>query len=80
VGFTPTLGQSGVATLNVQLYWSKKEGRARVKVKWTTITLPTFEGGFGFINLATQANTFLMHLLLKGLTLGDKPWKHFIRW
>jgi hypothetical protein len=37
--------------LNVQLYWSEKEGQARAKVKWTKITLPTFQGGFEVINL-----------------------------
>jgi hypothetical protein len=65
--------------LNAQHYWSKRERRARAKVKWTKITLPTFKGGFRIINLATQANTLLVRLLIKGLTLGDEPWKHLIR-
>jgi hypothetical protein len=67
-------------TLLHNFIWSRKEGRARAKVKWTTITLPTSKGEFKVIDPTAQANVLLTHLLIIGLTIGNEPWKHLIEW
>jgi hypothetical protein len=63
LGFTPTLGQSRVAT---------------AKVKWDTLALPTAQGGLGVTDPKSQSKTLLAKLLVRGLAPGGEPWKELV--
>jgi hypothetical protein len=59
--------------------WGDKDGLARAKVKWDTLTLPTTQGGLGIIDPKAQSKALLAKLLIRGLSPGGEPWKKLIR-
>jgi hypothetical protein len=59
--------------------WGEKDAPAHAKVKWDTIALPTAQRGLGIINPKTQSEALLAKLLIRGLALGEEPWKELIR-
>jgi hypothetical protein len=59
--------------------WGGKDVPARTKVKWNTLALPIAQGGLGIIDPKTQSEALLAKLLVKGLALGEEPWKEFVR-
>jgi len=59
--------------------WGGKDVPARTKVKWNTLALPIAQGGLGIIDPKTQSEALLAKLLVKGLALGEEPWKELVR-
>jgi hypothetical protein len=58
-------------TLMHNFIYSGKEGRTKAKVKWTTITLLTSEGGLEVIDPTTQANTLFACLFINDTPLNS---------
>jgi hypothetical protein len=59
--------------------WGGKATSVGAKVKWDTLALLTTKGRLGIINPQTQLEALLAKLLVRGLALGNKPWKDLLR-
>jgi hypothetical protein len=67
------------ATVRNYIWSGKKESCARAKVRWDTAVLPIVRGGVKILDPQWQASALLIKLLLRGLSVGYKPWKTLVR-
>jgi hypothetical protein len=67
------------ATVKNYIWSGKKESCARAKVRWDTAVLPIVRGGVKILDPQWQASALLIKLLLRGLSVGYKPWKTLVR-
>ncbi|MCO5560919.1 hypothetical protein L7F22_014539 [Adiantum nelumboides] len=60
--------------------WGGSDGTrdTRTRVSWRTVILPKQEGGLGIIDPEMQSATLLSKLIVRGLYLGEEPWKQFV--
>jgi hypothetical protein len=54
---------------------SQANGKARAKVAWDIAILPLPKGGIKILDPKAQTIVILANMLVKGFTLGPKPWK-----
>ncbi|MCO5581971.1 hypothetical protein L7F22_035860 [Adiantum nelumboides] len=47
----------------------------QARVRWSTCTLPTSQGGLGIIDPEMQSRALLTKLIVRGLFPGNEPWK-----
>ena len=48
-----------------------------MRVRWSTIILPRESGGLGIIDLEIQIRALLSKLIVRGIFLGNEPWKKY---
>ncbi|MCO5551035.1 hypothetical protein L7F22_004531 [Adiantum nelumboides] len=60
--------------------WGGSDGTrdTRARVAWHTVILPKEEGGLGIIDPEMQSAALLSKLIVRGLYLGEDPWKQFM--
>ncbi|MCO5556695.1 hypothetical protein L7F22_010246 [Adiantum nelumboides] len=51
----------------------------RARVCWSTVILPTSQGGLAIIDSEMQSRTLLTKLMVRGLFLGNEPWKMLLQ-
>lgn len=67
------------ATVRNYIWSGKYESRARARVKWATVVLPIVRGGIKVLDPQWQAAALLVKLLMRGMSVGYKPWKALVR-
>ncbi|MCO5608458.1 hypothetical protein L7F22_062668 [Adiantum nelumboides] len=51
----------------------------RARVRWSTVIMPTSQGGLGIIDPEMQSRVLLTKLIVRGLFPGNEPWKMLLQ-
>ncbi|MCO5586639.1 hypothetical protein L7F22_040580 [Adiantum nelumboides] len=51
----------------------------RARVRWSTVVMPTSQGGLGIIDPEMQSRALLTKLIVRGFFAGNEPWKMLLQ-